>query len=202
MGLTKRIVLATHNEDKAKEFGRLFSDLDISIVTLEEFPAVGEIAEDGETLEENALKKAREVHRLTGLPALADDTGLEVFYLIKDPGVYSARFAGPEATYRDNVAKLLHALLGVPQRRRGAQFRCILALVGWDHSETVVEGVCEGVILEEPRGERGFGYDPVFQPRGLDQSFAEMDPDLKNSVSHRGRASKLMRDFLQLHPGR
>ncbi|MGA9118374.1 MAG: non-canonical purine NTP pyrophosphatase, partial [Bacteroidota bacterium] len=136
MGLTKRIVLATHNEDKAKEFGRLFSDLDISIVTLEEFPAVGEIAEDGETLEENALKKAREVHRLTGLPALADDTGLEVFYLIKDPGVYSARFAGPEATYRDNVAKLLHALLGVPQRRRGAQFRCILALVGWDHSET------------------------------------------------------------------
>jgi XTP/dITP diphosphohydrolase len=196
----KNIVLATHNKDKAAEFQRLLADLDIAVVTLDSFPAVGEIAEDGETLEENALKKAREVHRITALPALADDTGLEVFYLNKAPGVYSARFAGPGATYRDNVKKLLRELLGVPERRRGAQFRCVLALVGWGPREITVEGISEGTILENPRGENGFGYDPIFQPRGLDQSFAEMDPDMKNSVSHRGRAARKMRDALALTP--
>lgn len=119
MSSLERIVLATHNKDKTAEFREIFSGLDIEVSSLDSYPMVGEIEEDGETLEENALKKAREVFRVTGVPALADDTGLEVFYLDKAPGVYSARYAGVGATYRENVEKLLNDMRGVPFRRRG-----------------------------------------------------------------------------------
>ena len=199
MNAKKRIVLATHNKDKVAEFRLLFSDFGMDIASLDEYPSVGEIIEDGETLEENALKKAREVHRLTGVPALADDTGLEVFYLDMAPGVYSARYAGEGATYSDNVAKLLANLRGVPQRRRNAQFRCVLSLVGLEIKDLLASGACQGVILETPRGENGFGYDPIFLPSGLNKTFAELDSDTKNAISHRGHAAQAMRDLLEWH---
>jgi len=201
MGSPNQIVLATHNKDKTAEFQSIFSGLEVEVVSLDGFPSVGQIEEDGETLEENALKKAREVFRQTGIPSLADDTGLEVFYLDYAPGVYSARYAGPGATYRDNVAKLLADLRGVPPRRRGAQFRCVLALVGWDSRDLQTEGVCQGQIIEEPRGQNGFGYDPIFVPSGLNQTYAELDPSMKNSLSHRGRAAKEMVELIHRKSG-
>ncbi len=192
----KRIVLATHNKDKTAEFQAIFADLGIDVASLDSYPAVGEVEEDGETLEENALKKAREVFKQTGLPSLADDTGLEVFYLNKAPGVYSARYAGEGASYRDNVDKLLRTLRGVPPRRRAAQFRCVLALVGWNRTDIVAEGVCQGNITESPRGSNGFGYDPVFVPAGLTMTYAELDPQTKNALSHRGRAAKELHEII------
>lgn len=192
----KRLVLATHNKDKVKEFHDLLAGLDIEVVSLDAFPAVGEIKEDGETLEENALIKAREVHRVTGLPSLADDTGLEVFYLNGAPGVFSSRYAGEHATYEDNVRKLLRDLGGVPPRRRRAQFRCVLAYVGADRSEHLVEGVCGGVMTESPRGTNGFGYDPVFLPEGHAGTFGELSAEEKNAISHRARAALRMREHL------
>ena len=124
-----KLLLATHNKHKAEEFQVMLRDFGVEVLTLDAFPQVGEIVEDAETIEGNALKKAKEVFERTGVPAMADDTGLEVFYLNKAPGVYSSRYAGPEATYADNCRKLLKSLKGVPPRRRGAQFRCVLALV-------------------------------------------------------------------------
>lgn len=196
MSPARQLLLATHNRHKAREFQTLLTDLGIEVLTLDAFPQVGEIVEDGETLEANALKKAREVHRLTGLPSLADDTGLEVFYLNGAPGVYSARYAGPAATYADNCRKLLAVMRGVPPRRRGARFRCVLALVGWGPEELLAEGSCPGVITESERGTNGFGYDPLFLPDGFTVTYAEMDDAAKNSISHRGRASRKMKELL------
>jgi XTP/dITP diphosphohydrolase len=192
-----RIVLATHNKDKAREFHALLDGLGIELQTLDAYPNVGPIEEDTPSLEGNALKKAREVFRLTGVPSLADDTGLEVRYLNDAPGVFSSRYAGPGATYADNVRKLLNDLRGVPPRRRGAQFRCVLALVIGEEKVETAEGVCRGVILEQPRGNGGFGYDPVFLPHGQTQTFAEMDLSLKNRLSHRARAGMDMKRILQ-----
>jgi XTP/dITP diphosphohydrolase len=191
-----RILLATHNRHKAGEFQDLLKGLGIGIETLDMFPQVGEIAEDADTLRGNALAKAREVCRLTGVPSMGDDTGLEVGYLHDEPGVFSSRYAGPGATYADNVRKLLNNLRGVPPRRRGARFRCVLALVLPDGREEFAEGVCRGVIIEEPRGINGFGYDPVFLPEHCALTFAEMDAALKNSISHRARAINDMKEIL------
>ena len=192
-----RIVLATQNAHKAVEFRGIFADLGIEICTLEAFPGIGEIQEDAPTLEGNALIKARAVFRHTGIPALADDTGLEVRYLNDEPGVYSSRYAGPGATYADNVRKLLKAMRGVPPRRRGARFRCVLAFVPSASAYRLAEGVVRGVILEEPRGSGGFGYDPVFLPHGETRTFAEMDLEAKNSLSHRARAGVAMKEILR-----
>ncbi len=191
-----QLLLATHNRHKAHEFQALLADLGIEVLTLDAFPEVGEIVEDGRTLEANALKKAREVHQLTGMPSLADDTGLEVYYLNGAPGVYSARYAGPNATYADNCRKLLAELRGVPPRRRGAQFRCVLALAGWSQKELLAEGACPGVITESKRGTNGFGYDPLFLPDGFDRTYAEMDDAAKNKISHRGRAAQKLKALL------
>ena len=192
-----KLLLATHNKHKAEELQAMLGDLGVEVLTLGAFPQVGEILEDAETIEGNALKKARGVFDLTGLPAMADDTGLEVFYLNKAPGVYSSRYAGPEATYADNCRKLLASLKGVPPRRRGAQFRCVLALVTPDVAPIFAEGICTGVIIESPRGEGGFGYDPIFLPDGYNQTFAEMPLEIKNKISHRGKALQKMKKLLQ-----
>jgi len=194
-----KLLLATHNKHKAEEFQAMLRDFGVEVLTLDAFPQVGEIVEDAETIEGNALKKAKEVFERTGVPAMADDTGLEVFYLNKAPGVYSSRYAGPEATYADNCRKLLKSLKGVPPRRRGAQFRCVLALVTPDAAPIFAEGVCPGVITESPRGEAGFGYDPIFIPDGYRQTFAEMPLDVKNGISHRGRAIQKMKELLSSH---
>lgn len=196
----KQLLLATHNRHKAHEFQALLADLGIEVLTLDAYPQVGEIVEDGKTLEENALKKAREVHRLTGLPSLADDTGLEVHYLNGAPGLYSARYAGENATYADNCRKLLAELRGVTPNRRGAQFRCVLALAGWGPEDLLVEGRCPGVITESERGANGFGYDPLFLPDGFDTTYAEMDDATKNRISHRGLAARKMKVLLAERP--
>ena len=193
----KQIVLATHNDDKKREFAGIFADLGVEILTLDAFPQIGEIEEDAPTLEGNALKKGRVVHRLTGLPAIADDTGLEVRYLNDAPGVYSSRYSGPGATYADNVRKLLADLRGVPPRRRGARFRAVLAFIPSHDKYELAEGVVKGTIIEAPRGLGGFGYDPIFLPEGQSLTYAEMDSDTKNRLSHRGRAGLAMKSILQ-----
>lgn len=193
-----QLVLATHNKHKAEEFQSMMAGTGIEILTLDKFPQVGDIPEDEETLEANALKKAREVFRLTSLLALGDDTGLEVHYLNDAPGVLSARYAGPSASYSDNVKKLLAAMKGVPPRRRAARFRCVLSFVA-PGVEKIVEGICRGTITEAPRGSGGFGYDSVFVPTSYDQTFAEMSMAVKNTLSHRALALRQMKIVLLEH---
>jgi XTP/dITP diphosphohydrolase len=192
-----KILLASHNRDKAEEFRGLLRGLPVELLTLDAFPAVGPVEEDAPTLEGNALKKAREVFRLTGIPALADDTGLEVRYLNDAPGVFSSRYAGPGATYAENVRKLLRTLRGVPPRRRGARFRAVLAFIPAAGREELAEGTVNGVILESPRGTGGFGYDPVFLPSGGTKTYAEMDLAEKNRISHRAHAADKMKEILR-----
>jgi len=191
------IVLATRNAQKTEELRAMLSTMSIDIKDLRDFPDCPDVREDGATLEDNALKKAVSAHRCTGLPVIADDTGLEVYYLLGKPGVHSARYAGDDATYEDNCRKLLLEMRQVPARKRQARFRCVIALVDTT-GKRFFDGRVEGIILFEPRGDRGFGYDPVFQPDGFDLSFAEMTAEEKNAVSHRGRAVEQLKTFLLL----
>ena len=212
-----KIVLATRNRDKAREILAMLQGLDLDIVTLAEFPAAPETVEDGETLEANAFKKAREARDHTGLSALADDTGLEVIALGGAPGVYAARYAGEHATYADNCRKLLGALQGVPLAKRGARFRTVmaLALAGGDaaqlaaaapgHPEVALlkfgdrllsEGILNGSIATAASGEHGFGYDPVFVDASQNRTLAQMTLEEKNRSSHRSRALVEMREML------
>jgi XTP/dITP diphosphohydrolase len=182
-----RFVLATFNRDKARELASLLALPDVEIVPLADWPQARAPEEHGATLEENARIKAAAAVAVTGLPAIADDTGLEVDALGGAPGVHAARYAGPAATYADNVARLLRELAGVPAARRAARFRTVCVALHSDGREWRAEGVLEGRILEAPRGERGFGYDPVFElPDG--RSLAELDAADKNALSHRARA--------------
>lgn len=191
-----KLVLATRNRHKVTEIRELLHDLPIDILPVEAFPNVPEVVEDGDTLEANAGKKAETVSRATDLPAVADDTGLEVDCLGGRPGVYSSRYAGEGASYGDNVQKLLRALRGVPRVERGAQFRCVIAFHDGEKTH-FAEGICRGEITEEPRGEGGFGYDPVFYVPEYDQTFAEMHLALKNRISHRGRAFRAFKALLK-----
>jgi XTP/dITP diphosphohydrolase len=178
------LVCASANPDKVAEIAAILGD----DVELAPRPAdVPDVVEDAETLEGNARLKASAVAAATGRPAIADDTGLEVPALEGAPGVYAARYAGEHASYADNRAKLLAELAGSPDRR--ASFRTVAVVVWPDGEETAAEGVCEGIIAERERGERGFGYDPVFVPlEGDGRTFAEMSEDEKHDLSHRGRA--------------
>jgi len=188
----KQLVIATHNRDKTREISALLADQSVEVLTLDAFPRIGPIVEDAGTLEGNALLKASAVARATGLPSLGDDTGLEVYYLNGEPGVYSSRYSGENATYAQNVAKLIKAMKGVPERRRAARFRCVMAFIAPGIEPFVVEGVCRGTILEKPRGNGGFGYDPVFLPQGYRQTLAEMEMSVKNTLSHRAHAMQNM----------
>ena len=181
------LVIATRNRHKTREIAALLAHLPIRVRDLSDFPDAPEVEEDGATLEANALKKARSAHDHTGLPALADDTGLEVFYLLGAPGVYSARYAGEAATYDDNNRKLLDAMMQVPARKRDARFRCVVAFVFKGEARTF-EGAIDGHIGIERRGTNGFGYDPIFYPAGDSRSYAEMSDAEKNAISHRARA--------------
>ena len=192
----KQLVLATNNKHKAEEFRSLLSGLGVEIISLDRFPGVGDIMEDAPTLEGNAKKKAQQVFQAAGLPTLADDSGLEVYYLNGEPGVYSSRYSGPGATYESNCKKLLMALKGLPPRRRAARFRCVLHFVAPGGVQTTVDGVCKGTIIESPRGNNGFGYDPLFQPEGNTKTLAELTAIEKNSLSHRARACQNITPFL------
>ncbi len=191
-----KIVLATGNRDKVKEIIEILKNLDIELLTLEDFPGFPEVVEDGQTLEENAIKKARVISEFTKFPAVSDDTGLEVEVLNGAPGVYSSRYSGENATYADNVEKLLDDLQSVPQGKRQARFRCAVALCS-EKNTKVVEGVCEGEIADRPHGDSGFGYDPIFFVPEYNCTFAEMDLDLKNKISHRAKAFLKLRNLLE-----
>ncbi len=190
------LVLATRNPHKTEEIRAMLADLSITVRDLTEFPDCPDVEEDGRTLEENAMKKALSAHRCTGLPVIADDTGLEVYYLLGAPGVYSARYAGEDATYEDNNQKLLKEMTQVPPRKRQARFRCVVALVGKGF-EQLFEGKVEGDILRSPRGTNGFGYDPVFRPEGEERSYAQLSAEEKNSISHRAIAIRRLKEHLQ-----
>ncbi|MDE3058153.1 MAG: RdgB/HAM1 family non-canonical purine NTP pyrophosphatase [Bacteroidota bacterium] len=192
----EKLLLATHNRHKAEEIKNLLVASEYQIRTLSDFPHLPEVVEDEPTLERNALKKARAAYEVTNILSLADDTGLECYYLELQPGVYSARYAGKNATYEDNNKKLLWALKAVPFRRRSARFRTVIAIVG-KGIEEVLEGRVEGDILEAPRGTNGFGYDPLFVPRGRKKTYAEMTLEEKNQISHRAMALKKAVEILK-----
>lgn len=184
----KRLVLATRNKNKVRELGVLLADLGVEVVSLDAYPGLPEIPEEGATFTENAVFKAAQVSRLTGEVALADDSGLEVDALDGRPGVYSARFAGEPASDKANNTKLIAMLEAVPPAQRTARFRCVMALAVPGGEVRTAEGVSEGLIIPEPRGENGFGYDPLFYVPEYDRTFAELPLDVKNRISHRGRA--------------
>ena len=190
-----KIVIATHNQDKLEEVQSILKDLPYDFLSLNDFPNIHDIAETGNTLLENSFIKSKTVHQLTGLPTVGDDTGLEVDYLNGAPGVLSARFAGENATYKDNLNKLLNELKGVPQEKRSAQFRTIITFV--THAEEHwVEGIVKGEILDKPQGSKGFGYDPIFYIPELKRTFAELSIVEKNNISHRGFALEKFRILL------
>ena len=182
-----KIILATHNIHKARELRTLLDDLDVDVLTLDEISAEIVLKEEGNTFEANAFQKALIVHNHTKLLSLADDSGLEVFYLNGRPGVFSARYAGAGATDEMNNRKLLEEMRSVAPRRRRAQFRSVLALVG-NRMEETTEGICPGTLGETPRGTNGFGYDPIFIPDGFTKTYAELTAEEKNLISHRARS--------------
>lgn len=181
----EKLLVATGNRDKVAEIDRLVRDLGIEVLDLSSFPGFPEVDETGTTLEENALLKAREASGFTGLPSLADDTGLFVDALDGAPGVYSSRFAGPDASYDDNCRLLLERMEGVPWEKRTARFICVIALVIPGSDDMLFRGTVEGFITETHRGSSGFGYDPVFYHPPSGKTFAEMSLDEKNALSHR-----------------
>ncbi len=192
------IVLATQNDGKARELARLLDGLAARFESLRAHPRVALPPETGASCRANALLNARAVFAALRLPALGDDSGLEVDALAGAPGIRSARYAGENATDRANNEKLLQALEHIPADSRTARFRCALALVRGPGDEVVVEGTCEGNILDAPRGEGGFGYDPLFLPEDETRSFAELPDDVKNAISHRGSAAAALRAALKL----
>lgn len=191
------LIVATRNKDKCKELQALLQDLGVRIRTIGDFPGAPDVVEDGTTCEANAIKKAQSAARFTGLPAIADDTGLEVAALDGRPGVYAARYAGESATYEDNWRKLLRELNGVPVSRRQARFVTAAAIAYPDGRVQMALGTLDGVITEQPRGTAGFGYDPVFLVPEKEKTLAEMTPEEKNQVSHRARAFQRAKELLQ-----
>ncbi len=180
------LVLATTNKNKIKEFQEMLRDFPIEIRSVGDFGPIPECIEDGETFDDNAYKKALHTAKILGLPAIADDSGLVVEALDGAPGVYSARYAGESATDEENCEKLLQELAGKENRR--AAFKCVLSIAVPSGPALTYEGSCEGVILEERRGESGFGYDPLFFYEPLNKTFAQCNMEEKNKVSHRGKA--------------
>ncbi len=193
----KKIVIASKNEGKIKEIKNFLHGLDVEILTLNDFPDISEIAEDGRTFEENAMKKAKAVFEHTKLTSLADDSGLEVRYIGGEPGVHSARFSGENATDKQNNEKLLELLKDVPMDERRARFKCVLILYNSLYNNLVFEGKSEGYLIDAPKGEFGFGYDPLFVPDGFTKTFGELDLVTKNKISHRGKALNSLRSYME-----
>lgn len=195
--MIRELVLATRNRHKVEELVALLGGLGIRIRSLDEFPDAPDVVEDGVTCEANAVKKARAIAEFTGLPAVADDTGLEVDALGGRPGVYAARYAGEGATYEDNCRKLLLELAGVPRERRTARFLTVAAIALPSDGVRVAQGLLDGVIAEEASGTLGFGYDPLFFVPELGKTLAQLSADHKNRISHRAKAFMQAKDLLQ-----
>ena len=186
-----KLLLATRNKGKIEEFRRILEDIaagEIELVGLEQFPDLHDVDETGSTFEENALLKAREMSLASGIPAIADDSGLCVDFLNGDPGIFSARWAGIHGDDRANTAKVLESLIGVPDEKRSAHFTCVSALALPDGRIHVEEAHFDGWILHSPIGDQGFGYDPIFRPEGYEISSAQMSADAKDAISHRGKS--------------
>jgi XTP/dITP diphosphohydrolase len=188
----KWLVLATRNRGKTKEIKDLLKDFPVEIKNLDDFGTISAIEEDGETFDDNAFKKASLTARMLGLPAMADDSGLEVEALGGAPGVRSARYAGPDATDHDNNMKLLKEMDG--KTNRAAAFMCVISIAVPSGVALTYEGRCEGLIAESPQGDHGFGYDPVFYSPPLKKTFAQLSVEEKNRVSHRGKALAQIKD--------
>jgi XTP/dITP diphosphohydrolase len=191
------IVLATNNKHKVNEIRGILSGLALRIMTLDDFPGAPQVEETGRTLQENAVLKAEAIFRFTGLPSLADDSGLEVDALKGAPGVLSSRFAGEHCSFEDNNRKLLNMMSDIPWERRGAKFVCVVALTKDSKQTLTVKGEIRGLIGLEERGESGFGYDPVFYLPELDKTFAQLSFQEKNRISHRAIAFGRAKDLIQ-----
>ncbi len=192
-----RLVLATSNRGKMGEMRALLSGLEVELLTRDDFREWPVLEERGHTFEENAAGKALQLSRWAGTPALADDSGLEVEALQGAPGVRSARFAGARAGDAANISRLLREMEGIPGEMRKARFVCVLVLASPGGRTLEIREECEGSIITAPRGAGGFGYDPVFVPEGMDKTMAELSPQEKNAVSHRGKAMRRLRSLLQ-----
>ena len=190
------LVIATRNRKKVEEIRRILEGVPVELLSLDDFPGCPEVAEDADTFEGNAVKKAKTVASFTGKPSVADDSGLEVYALKGAPGILSARYAGTGADDKKNLGKLLAELRGTEESRRGGRFVCVIALAFPNGRVETFHGVAEGWIGTEPKGFNGFGYDPVFYPRGHHTTFAEMSADEKDALSHRGIALRKLRSYL------
>lgn len=191
------IVIATRNKKKIEEMRRILEGLPVLLLTLEDFPGCPEVEENSTTFKVNAIKKAKAVAKYTGKPALADDSGLEVYALKGAPGTLSARYAGEDADDIKNIEKLLSEMRMISEGERGARFVCYIAFAFPDGSVETFSGYVEGRIGREPKGRKGFGYDPVFYPEGHNRTFAEMSGDEKDALSHRGKALRELRKYLE-----
>ena len=191
-----KIVFATTNEGKVKEIKEILKDFPIEVVSMKEMGITADIEENGATFEENSLIKARALAKLTGLPALADDSGLEVDYLNGEPGIYSARYLGRDTDYDYKNNYIINKLSDAQDKERSARFVCVISLVLPDGREFVERGVVEGLIGYEQRGENGFGYDPIFYLPEYGKTSAELSPDEKNKISHRGKALSAMKKLI------
>lgn len=192
-------VLATHNPGKLKEFDKIAKRLGFSVITRDEagVPHDFDVVEDGTTFEENSYKKAHEIMLMTGMPTMADDSGLMVDSLDGAPGVYSARFCGVDGDSKRNYTKLLSLMEGMKGDERKAHFTTVITVCYPDGRTVTASGQCFGTIAEEPSGEQGFGYDPVFIPDGYDYTFGVMGPDVKNKISHRAKAMEQLEKHLE-----
>lgn len=190
------MVVATHNQGKLQEIKAILAPLGLKILSLKDFPELPEVVEDGLTFAENAEKKAREVARKTGRMTIADDSGLAVDALQGRPGVFSSRYAGEKATDRQRYEKLLAEMAGIPERQRGANFICSIAVASPGGQVALAEGKCRGRIAFAPRGNQGFGYDPVFYLPEFGKTLAEVSPEIKNLISHRARALEKLNEIL------
>ena len=192
-----KIIFATGNEGKMKEVRMILKDLGLPVLSMKEAGVQADIVEDGTTFEENAKIKAVAVQKLTGALVLADDSGLEIDYLNKEPGIYSARYMGEDTPYSVKNANLISRLAGVPEEQRTARFVCAIAAAFPDGEVLTTRGTIEGIIGYEERGENGFGYDPIFYLPEYKKSTAELSPEEKNALSHRGRALRQMEEELR-----
>lgn len=195
----RKIIFATGNEGKMKEIRMILSDLPVEVVSMKEAGICADIVEDGATFEENALIKAREIHRLTGELVLADDSGLEVDYMDKAPGVYSARFLGEDTSYAIKNQYIIDQLKNAQGNERSARFVCVIAAVFPDGTTKTCRGTIEGEIGYKPEGENGFGYDPIFYVPEYGCSTAALEPEIKNKISHRGKALEAMKEILRIY---
>ena len=191
------LIIATKNAGKAKEFQQFFAQLHIRVKSLLDFDDLPDVEETGTTFAENARIKAETIAELLDMPVLADDSGLEIDALQGRPGIYSARYAGEDKDDEANIRKVLEEMQSVPMEKRTARFVCVLALAEKGKETVITEGYCEGKIALHPAGENGFGYDPIFIPEGYTNTLAELDPSVKQEISHRRHAMDQLQALLQ-----